>query len=38
MAKKLREDFDGGKDILCTVVSAMGIEKIIAFRENQAGL
>ena len=37
MAKKLKEDFDGGKDLLLTVISAMGMEKIVSYRENQGG-
>lgn len=33
--KKLKEDFDEGKDLLVTVLAAMGTEKIIAHKEIQ---
>lgn len=33
--KKLKDDFDEGKDLLCTVLSAMGTEKVISTKEMQ---
>lgn len=33
--KKLKDDFDEGKDLYVTVLSAMQTEKIIAVKENQ---
>jgi translation initiation factor 5A len=33
--KKLKEDFDEGKDLLVTVLAAMSTEKIIAVKEIQ---
>lgn len=35
LVSRLEGDFKGGKDLLVTVVSAMGIEKILSYRENQ---
>mmetsp|Transcript_16819 Transcript_16819/g.29463 ORF Transcript_16819/g.29463 Transcript_16819/m.29463 type:complete len:163 (-) Transcript_16819:180-668(-) len=34
--KKIKEDFDGGKDLIVTVLASMGIEKIIAAKEVNA--
>ena len=31
---KMREDFDEGKDLMVTVISAMGTEKILSCRNN----
>lgn len=31
--KKLKEEFEGGKDLLVTVLSALGTEKIISYKE-----
>jgi len=36
MVDRLVADFKGGKDLLLTVVSALGIEKILSYRENQS--
>lgn len=33
--KKCKEDFDEGKDLLLTVLAAMGTEKVIASKELQ---
>lgn len=33
--KKVKEDFEGGKDLTVTVLSALGIEKVIAAKEMQ---
>jgi translation initiation factor 5A len=33
--KKLKEEFDDGKDLTVTVLAAMSTEKVIAFKENQ---
>lgn len=33
--KKLKEDFEEGKDLIITVLSAMSTEKIIACKEQQ---
>lgn len=34
LAEKIREGIDEGKNIYCTVLSSMGIEKIIEFQEK----
>lgn len=33
MTKKMREDFDSGKNLVVSVISAMKMEKIVSYRE-----
>jgi len=34
MVAKLKVEFESGKDLLITVIAAMGLEKIVSFRES----
>jgi len=34
MTDKLKAAFGSGKDLLVTVIGAMGLEKLVSFREN----
>ena len=34
MVAKLKAEFSSGKDLLVTVIAAMGLEKIVSFRES----
>ena len=36
LAGKIKDDFKAGKDLLVTVVMAMGMEKCISYRETNS--
>ena len=37
LGKQIEEDFEAGKDLLVTIVSAMGEEQAISFKEAPKG-
>ena len=37
LGKQIEEDFEAGKDLLVTIVSAMGDEQAISFKEAPKG-
>lgn len=35
LSEKIKEEFQSGKDLLVTIINAMGLEKIVSYREAQ---